>query len=290
MRFPSLTVLSFVVSTSTFVPIANRHNVRNPFGTRPLNTALFSSNESNGSESTTPARKPNRTFNFDPAKYRMDPVIQEAAKTSGTNPVVVNPGAPKTVDASPPVINVEASKAIEKAPVVNKPEPVANKPETPKPVDTTASEIKTVVKKPETPKPVDTTAAEIKPVTPTTANNTSDLMIPDMSNEPMTPIDNEESALNFASAPLIIVPIVALAAGRDALAKTSAQRDQIQKQIDKLESKKKEIPSVDPDGVTVAVVRSQNRWNTNFTPLLRVSKTNSSSLPCRDSLELQLQL
>jgi hypothetical protein len=298
MRFSALAVLSFVASTSGFVPVAHRHNVGNPFATRPLNTALFSLNESNGSESTTPARKPARIFNFDPGKYRMDPVIPEAPKsveTVETNPSVVNPGAPKSVDASPNLNNVETPKLIDKAPIVNKPEtpkpvettPASMKPETTKPVETTPASMK-----PGTPKPVETTPAAMKPETPIPVNNTPALMIPetskpldttpqlkipatpkpldaapsaiklsfpqiDLPKEPMALFDDEENARVFASAPLIVAPLVALAAGRDALAKNSARRDQLQKQIDKLESKKKEISSVDPGGITKAIVRSQ---------------------------------
>lgn len=275
-----MAVLSFVASTSGFVPVAHRHNVGNPFATRPLNTALFSLNESNGSESTTPARKPARIFNFDPGKYRMDPVIPEAPKSVETNPSVVNPGAPKSVDASPNLINVETPKLIDKAPIVNKPE-------TPKPVETTPASMK-----PETTKPVETTPAAMKPDTPIPVNNTPALMIPetskpldttpqlkipatpkpldaapsaiklsfpqiDLPKEPMALFDDEENGRVFASAPLIVAPLVALAAGRDALAKNSARREQLQKQIDKLESKKKEISSVDPGGITKAIVRSQ---------------------------------
>jgi len=74
-----------------------------------------------------------------------------------------------------------------------------------------------------------------------------------VSKAPATPSEPANPALGVAlgAAPLLAVPLLALAAGRGALTKTVARREQIQKEIQEIERKRKAKIQAQTDGTTL---------------------------------------
>lgn len=135
--------------------------------------------------------------------------------------------------------------APKKAPVAKKEKPTAPvKPPAPapapvKPAPVKAAPVKVEKPKPEKPKP------KAPPAPPKAPAEPDALAVP--------------KGLALGAAPLVVAPVVALAAGRDFLSKTAARREAIQKEIAAKEAamaKKKASAEVDFGGVVGAAVRN----------------------------------
>jgi hypothetical protein len=154
-------------------------------------------------------------------------------------------GAPKS--STPAKTAVEKPKAAA-PPKVEKPK--VEKPKIEKPVAKTSPKI-IEAPKIEPPK-VTTPAPKVEPVKPVPKKET-------VAKAPAASADPANVSLGVAlgAAPLVVLPLLALGAGRGALTKTVARRDQIQKEIEAVEQKKKAKynPQADAAGIAKATVR-----------------------------------
>jgi hypothetical protein len=146
----------------------------------------------------------------------------------------------------------------------------------PKSSTPTPTNVKTTTEKPKvvTPK-IEKPVAKISPKTiespkkepPKTATPTPKIEPPKpvpkketVSKAPVVPAEPANVSLGVAlgAAPLVALPLLALAAGRGTLTKTVARRDQIQKEIEAVEKKKraKFNPQTDSAGIAKATVRN----------------------------------
>jgi hypothetical protein len=144
---------------------------------------------------------------------------------------------------------------------------------TPTNVKTTTEKAKVVTPKVEKPK-IEKPVSKISPKTiespkkelPKTSTPTPKIEppkpVPKKVAVPKAPVDPAEPAnvsigVALGAAPLVALPLLALAAGRGTLTKTIARRDQIQKEIEAVEKKKraKFNPQTDSAGIAKASVR-----------------------------------
>jgi hypothetical protein len=111
------------------------------------------------------------------------------------------------------------------------------------------------VEKPKIQKPVAKTSPtpKVEPVKPVPKKVTAVTKAPTVSAEPA----NISLGVALGAAPLVVLPLLALGAGRGALSKTVARREQIQKEIEAVEKKKraKFNPPADSVGIAKATVR-----------------------------------
>jgi hypothetical protein len=252
MRFSTLTVLSFVASTSAFVPVANRPNVVIPFATRQSKTPLFSLSDLE-SKMFNPDQSKDDEIEAAETEPESIPAPKEEPPAPDVKPVAL-PTAP-VADTTPP----KTFKLVDTKPDP-KPEPAKVKPEPnlakPAPVAPTETA--------ELPKPIELNLEPGGyacypniPVTPKPGDGKY-ICYPNMPESPI-PFDTAPSAINFELPPieipatpaadsqvalgeasLIVGPLVVLAAGREVLSKGAARREEMQKE----EKAKKELAAL----------------------------------------------
>ena len=166
-------------------------------------------------------------------------------------PVVTTKPDPKTKAAPAPKVEKPKPKP---APVPAKPTPVVTAKKAPK-VTTTAYNLDTGIAQP--PKKVAPSMIKFEKPKPPPVS------LPKAPKAPKAPVvadDNAGLGVLVGGAPLVLVPLAALAAGRDLLTKTAARRAEIQKEIADFEAsqaKKKRLANADAGGITKAAVSSQ---------------------------------
>lgn len=242
MRFSTFAVLSVVATASAFVPASNTAFTRQQslFALADLEAKLLAPPEAAAPK--VKAEKPKPAPRVKAEKVEKPP---KAPRTKPT-PKAEKEAAPVPPVATPapaPAISSKASSGkYDLGPPDKKKGPVKLK---------SAARINP---KPEKPK------AEPKFSLPTVPK----LSIPKAAKQvapPKAPVDSDPSALPLGvvlgGAPLVLAPVVALAAGRDFLSRTSARRQQIEDDIaaKKAAEAKKEIGTeVDGAGLASAVV------------------------------------
>ncbi len=160
--------------------------------------------------------------------------------------------APKS--STPATTNVKST--VEKPKVTPPPKvekPKVEKPKIEKPVAKTSPNTKTIEAPKVEPPKTTTPTPKVEPVKPVPKKVTAVTKAPTVSAEPA----NISLGVALGAAPLVVLPLLALGAGRGALSKTVARREQIQKEIEAVEKKKraKFNPPADSVGIAKATVR-----------------------------------
>jgi hypothetical protein len=158
--------------------------------------------------------------------------------------------APKS--STPATTNVKTT--VEKPKVATPPKvekPKVEKPKIEKPVAKTSQ--KTIEAPKVEPPKTTTPPPKVEAVKPVPKTVTAVTKAPTVSAEPA----NISLGVALGAAPLVVLPLLALGAGRGALSKTVARREQIQKEIEAVEKKKKAKfnPPADSVGIAKATVR-----------------------------------
>lgn len=155
--------------------------------------------------------------------------------------------APKS--STPATTNVKST--VEKPKVTAPPKvekPKVEKPKIEKPVAKTSPNTKTIEAPKVEPPKTTTPTPKVEPVKPVPKKVTAVTKAPTVSAEPA----NISLGVALGAAPLVVLPLLALGAGRGALSKTVARREQIQKEIEAVEKKKRAKFNPPADSVGIA--------------------------------------
>jgi hypothetical protein len=267
MRFTKFAVLAIVAPVaSAFMPIANQRvtafNIKQPTTTlsmslEDLEGKLFSSpaevkSEPVKKQKPAPAPKAPKAAPAPKAAAKKAEAVKEDSIFSTSDlsfepagkPKAKKPEKPAPVkkEKPAPVVREKPVRVIKEKPVkVEKPKPV--KVEKPKPV------------KVEKPKPVKKVVAPTPVVKKMVAPKAPMKKPAAVATKPSDATTVAEG-LALGAAPLIVAPLVALAAGRSFLSKTAARRQVIQEASAAKALKEKKKSEVDPGGVVAALVRN----------------------------------